>query len=281
MPLTASQLLEQRMTRDKQTIETSFQNEVALVNRRFGPVSKNPNIETARIRALSNLRRQYETKASKLLAGYEEQTRSWQEIDALAEAGQLGVTNPEELKMRTVMTPEVEKAAFPKTEAEIDPVAEYGKLSEQHSRTQSALKRFETEAPSVHESSVFSRPWFFGGGGGALKTKGGGTLVVEEKYDEPSGKMVKTRRNASREELEEWASLTEHERQLRTAMMRIRKSDAMAARLRLAAARSPRMGAAGSFADKAVGGETQSQSEQPVDFSTMSEEELKRLAGVK
>lgn len=254
MPLTASQLLEQRMEKDKQAMESSFQNDMSMVNRRFGPISRNQNIETARIQALSRLRKQYEDRASKLMAKYEEQNHPLQEIDALAQAGQLGTVNPEEIKLRTVLTPEVEKVVFPKEET--DPVTEHSRLSAERSRVQSELRRFEIEGPRVHESSVFSKPWFMGGGGGKVRSIGGRVRVIEKEYDEKLGKEREVSRDATKEELEEWASLTEYERQIKAKLNEIRRSEPMAARLRLAAARSPRMGAAGSFADKAVGGAT-------------------------
>jgi hypothetical protein len=117
---------------------------------------------------------------------------------------------------------------------------------------------------------------------GSIKTPGGGTLVTSDEYDPAAdkgkGKVVKVRRNATREELEEWASLTEHQRQLREAISGIRKSEPMAARLRLAAARSPHMGNAGAFAEQATG--VPSQEKTTLDFGKMTDEELKRLAGV-
>jgi hypothetical protein len=284
MTLTASQLLEQRMTKDKQDMETSFQHEVSIANRRFGPVSQNPNIETARIRALTGLRQKYQAKADKLISDYEERTRSWEEIDTMAAQGQLGVTNPEELKMRSVMPPEVEKAMFPKPEEGEDPVAEYGKLSTQLERVEKALGRFEAEAPSsirTHRRGV-GRLAPFPFASRKVEVPGGGTLVTSEEYDPTAdkgkGKVVKVRRRATREELEEWASLTEHQRQLREAIAGIRKSEPMAARLRLAAVRSPRMGNAGAFAEQATG--ISSQEKTTLDFGKMSDEELKRLAGV-
>jgi hypothetical protein len=266
MPLTAEQLLNQRMAKDKQDIETAFQNEVAIVNKRYGAFNRNPNIEAARIRSLAAIRKSYQGRAGKLVQGYEKQTRLWSEFDALAKTGQLGATNLEELKMRSMVTPDMEKVMFPKEEDGADPVSEYGKLNTQLERVQSGLDRFEAEAPStikVHRKGVGRlAPWPFASR--EVESPGGGTLVVEEVYDDKANKgtggMVKVRRNATREELEEWASLTEHKRLLKKALTGIRESEPMAARLRLAALRSPRQGA---FAEKAVGATAPEAVEEP------------------
>lgn len=101
-------------------------------------------------------------------------------------------------------------------------------------------------------------------------------LVTEEQYDEKAGKVVKTRRNATIEEIRQWASLTEEERRLTEAMQSMLKSDPMAARVRLAAAQSPRMLNAGTFAGVAtsgpVGGKTVTRQIDPATARAIYEE---------
>jgi len=295
MALTAAQILEQRMARDRRDGQAELNSQWDSINRQYGPISRDSKREAARQRALSDLDRRHQAKASALTKKYKDQMDSFSEIDAMAQQGMLAGSNPEELKMRQVMPAAVAKAAFPTSEdAEEapDPLAEYGKFHTQRQRVRSSLREFETVGArpkgTFNVESGWHAPWAFDknkrrdyidpGGVGSRPMK---RYVAGYETDEETGRErpVYKHREATPDEIREWAELTEEDRRLTKAMSGIQRSDPMASRIRLAAIKSSRMGNARTFADKTLG--STPREETALDVSSMSDEELMKLAGAR
>ncbi len=238
--MTATELLNQRFKQEKQQNDQQFRQEWDQTSRRFGPPSANPQLEGARQRALSNLRKEQTERANAHIAGFNKRLQALKEVDSL-------IPNPdqaEEVKMRLTVSPDVERAMFQKPEQDI--LTEESKVQGRLNQVRAGLRRFGREAPGVQQEPVlgiFRR--------GKIKTQGGGVMVGQTTFDEATGKTKKTERNATPEEIKEWAQLTEDERRTMGYLQDIRKSDVMASRLRTAAMKSSRLGQ-GTFAQKAV-----------------------------
>lgn len=253
-------LLRERLQQEQAGFQASFEKQWQMTSQRFGPNTGNPQIESARSRALSALHQQWAAKADALMQSYNKKLQSLREVDRL-------IPDPvkaAEVKQRLLVPEEVEQAMFPKPEA--SPLTAYSKLHEHESRVKSELGRFETEGPGKARGSFWGKNWMFGGGARGVETPGGGVLVVEEVFDEKTKKTKKIRRNATPEETRQWAELKAEEERIgeeKTDLLgQIRRSDHTAARLRMAAAASPRMGG-GTFAQKAVQPKQETKVEKP------------------
>lgn len=295
MALTAAQILEQRMARDKNDTQMAFQTQWDSINRQYGPVSRDPKRETARQRALKSVHSQFQERATSLVKKYKDQMASFGEIDAMAQQGMLAGSNPEELKMRQVMPAAVAKAAFPTPEGveeAPDPLAEYGKFHTQRQRVRSSLGKFENVGARPKDTFSQGRKfnWYGGEKRTAKFTDPGGVgsrpMIKEAsgfKTDEKTGdeRTVYNYREATPAEIREWAELTEADRALTAKMSELRNSEPYAVRMTLAALKSPRMGGARDRIDNALrGGAQQAPALSPdEEAKAMSEEELQRIMG--
>jgi len=251
--MTAQELLNDRLKQEQADYQTSFQREWQIANQRFGPVSNNPRIEDARRRALSTLHQQWAARADALTRSYNKKIQGMQEVDRVIE----NPVKADEVKMRLIEPTEVEKVLFPQPEKETDPLKAYDQLYLHGQKVEEKLKRFETEGPSsvkVRRGGLLGLvPGF---AGRRVEVPGGGTKIVTERtYNRSTGKWEKKSRNATPEEIRQWAALkAEQERvsqEEEKLLADIRRSDHTAVRMRMAAAASPRMGG-GTFATKAV-----------------------------
>jgi hypothetical protein len=253
MPLTASQLLDQRFTGDKAELQSAFEHEWALVSNRFGPVTRNPAVEEVRRRALLGLHQEYAGRADTLLKKYNEKMRGFSEVDQMAQQGMLS-SDPEEVKFRMSMDPDVERAAFPKETRE----PTFEQLETRRSKIRTELNQFElgrmegeefktdigTLRASKHPGPKFwplrggTMPgWFRGEYTFDIPAQG---VYAKERYIDNEGKTQIRHRPATPEEMHYYAEL--------------KQGDVNAARLQTAALRSTRMlnRGQGTFAQKAV-----------------------------
>lgn len=262
MAMTARDLVNSRMQQEQQQLQAAFNRQWNMVNRRFGPPTRNPSVEAARQRALSSLHQKFVNRANSMLGKYDEQFQSFNEIDQMVEQGLITGVNPEELKMRSVLPQDVEQAVFPgeeEVEEAPDPISEYGRFSTMRSRVQRELEDFEVAGPRPPGTHSVDRrmPDFLlrksaesyddpGGVGNRVFKR---QIIGYDKQDNP----VYERVPAKGDELRRWAELTEQEREITEAMRGIEQSDAMASRIRMAATGSRRMLNGGTFASKATG----------------------------
>lgn len=259
MPMSAEEIITSRMQQEQQSLQQAFNQQWAVVNRRFGPKTRNPNVETARQRALNTLHSQFRSQADSLMRKYDSEFQSLREVDSMAEAGMISGVNLEELKLRTVLPQDIERAVMPEEEEGADPLAEYGKFDVQRRRVRRELNDFEVVGPrpaGTHSVDRVLPNFLLRKSAESFDDPGGvGNRVFKRQiagYDE-NYEPVYERVPVKGDELRRWAELTEQERQLSEAMSDIMRSDPMAARIRMAATRSRRMMNAGTFANKAVG----------------------------
>ena len=251
MPLTAQELLNQRLERDKAEMQRAFEQQWDLTNRRFGPATNNPRIEEARQRALSSLDEEFTTRAQKLLDFYSEKAQGQSEIQQLVKEGRLTPDAGEEAAQRMLMPPEVEKRVFPEEQT-------FEQLEAKRATIRNRLERFElgrinergkfkTEPARIKlgPRSELKRglvPWPFRGHNYA-DVPAQGLYIKEKVWDEKEGKYVEQHRPATKEEMQNYA--------------RLKYMDVSAARMQTAAWRSSRMlnrpeTGQGTFAEKAV-----------------------------
>ena len=239
--MTAQELLNDRFNQERADYQTSFQREWQMTNQRFGPVAGNFRIEDARRRALSSLHQRWAARADSLTRAYNKKIQGMQEVDRIIE----DPVQADEVKMRLVEPTEVERVLFPKPAKESDPLKAYDQAYQHGRKIEEELGGFETEGPSSIKVRRGGPLGFIPGfAGRRVEVPGGGVLVVEEVYDEETGKTKKVRRNATPAEIRRWAALkSERERvseEKSKLLTEIRQSDHTAARLRTAIAQSPR-----------------------------------------
>jgi len=110
--VTAEELLQKDFELKKELSDAEFRQQWDAVNRKFGPVTNNAQIEAARNRELSELHLRQVEIANRVIAEHRMTMKRFAEIDELAKAGMLN-TDPAELKMRLYLPSEIERAVVP------------------------------------------------------------------------------------------------------------------------------------------------------------------------
>jgi hypothetical protein len=247
MPLTASELTQQRLANDKVELDRVFKQEWDMTRKRFGPRTNNPRIEEARQRALDGLRQNQTARANKLLGDYEKPLQVQSELAQMVKNGVVTPEAAEEAAQRSLMSSEVERVAFPKEESFAQVEAQRTRLRSELSRFdvgrmegQGDDARFHSDPETRTDWDRWLQPWRVRR---HVPATAGGVYVKEKAWDEDKGKEITRHRPATREEMREYTISAEHLKQV----------DKEASRLQLAALRSSRMlNQEVGFAEKAV-----------------------------
>ena len=244
----AEDFLNQQQEQTKAAMLQEYNSAWKEVNTRFGPRSPNVQVELARRQQLLQLHQQYTLKAQQMLGKFKQKQAGFNEIDTMAKNGMISPDAVDKTKMGMVVSPEARQAmeAAAKAPKETNPVTQWGQLETTRNRVESELKNYQPKAPRSQES--LWKPWTWG-----AKDTPPKLVVSHRQFDEDEGKIVTSQAEATPEEQDRFEQLRNFHNQITSAQKKIIGSDPLAARIRMAAMRSPRMGNQETFAENAIG----------------------------